>query len=82
MRAVSRYKKSPGNGAILRCMGHALMEHRSGLIVQGDLTQADDHAEGRAALAMIHRHSPGSSRQLTLAADKGFDVAELVADLR
>lgn len=68
------YKKSPGTGAILCCMGHALMEQRSGLIVQGDLAQADGRAEGRAALDMIHRHSPGSSRQLTLGADKGFDA--------
>ena len=76
------YKKSPGTGAILCFMGHALMENRSGLIVQGDLTQADGHAERRAALDMIHRHSPGSTRQLTLGADKGFDAAEFVADLR
>jgi transposase len=76
------YKKSPGTGAMLCFMGHALMENRSGLIVQGDLTRADGHAERRAALDMIHRHSPGSTRQLTLGADKGFDAAEFVADLR
>jgi hypothetical protein len=76
------YKKSPGTGAVLCFMGHALMENRSGLIVQGDLTQADGHAERRAALDMIHRHSPGSTRRLTLGADKGFDAAEFVADLR
>lgn len=76
------YKKSPGTGAMLCFMGHALMENRSGLIVQGDLTQADGHAERRAALDMIHRHSPGSTRRLTLGADKGFDAAEFVADLR
>ena len=34
------YKKSPGTGAMLCFMGHALMENRNGLIVQGDLTQA------------------------------------------
>ncbi|TRW91187.1 IS5 family transposase [Paracoccus sp. M683] len=76
------YKKSPGTGAMLCFIGHALMENRNGLIVQGDLTQADGHAERRAALDMIHRHSPGSTRQLTLGADKGFDAAEFVADLR
>jgi transposase len=76
------YKKSPGTGAVLCFMGHALMENRSGLIVQGDLTQADGHAERRAAMDMIHHHSPGSTRQLTLGADKGFDAAEFVADLR
>jgi transposase len=76
------YKKSPGTGAMLCFIGHALMENRSGLIVQGDLTQADGRAERRAALDMIHRHSPGSTRRLTLGADKGFDAAEFVADLR
>ena len=76
------YKKSPGTGAMLCFIGHALMENRNGLIVQGDLTQADGHAERRAALDMIHRHSPGSTRRLTLGADKGFDAAEFVADLR
>jgi len=76
------YKKSPGASAALCFMGHALMENRSGLIVQGDLTQADSHAERKAALDMIHAHSPGSTRQLTLGADKGYDSADFVRDLR
>jgi hypothetical protein len=76
------YKKSPGTGAILCFMGHTLMENRSGLIVQADLTRADGHAERRAALDMIHRHAPGSTRRLTLGADKGYDSADFVADLR
>jgi hypothetical protein len=76
------YKKSPGTGAILCFMGHTLMENRSGLIVQADLTQADGQAERRAALDMIHRHSPGSTRRLSLGADKGYDSADFVADLR
>lgn len=76
------YKKSPGTGAMLCFIGHALMENRSGLIVQADLTRADGHAERRAALSMIHAHSPGSTRQLTLAADRGYDSADFVHDLR
>jgi transposase len=76
------YKKSPGTGATLCFMGHALMENRHGLVVQGDLTQADGHAERRAAMDMVHRHSPGSTRRLTLGADKGYDAAEFVSDLR
>ena len=52
------YKKSPGTGAMLCFIGHALMENRSGLIVQGDLTRADGRAERRAALDLIHRHCP------------------------
>jgi hypothetical protein len=63
-------------------IGHALMENRSGLIVQADLTRADGHAERRAALSMIHAHSPGSTRLLTLGADRGYDSADFVRDLR
>lgn len=76
------FKKSSGAGAMLCFMGHSLMENRSGLIVQADLTQADGHAERHAALDMLHRHSPGSTRLLTLAADRGYDSADFVAELR
>src|SRR6056297_2434526 len=76
------YKKSPGTGAVLCFMGHALMENRHGFVVQGELTRADGHAERKAALDMIHRHSPGSTRRLTLGADKGYDAAGFVTDLR
>jgi transposase len=76
------YKKSPGAGAMLCFMGHTLMENRNGLIVQADLTQADGYAERKAALDMLNRHSPGSTRRLTLGADKGYDSADFVADLR
>ena len=76
------FEKSPGAGATLCFMGHTLMENRSGLVVQADLTQADGRAERRAALDMLDRHSPGSTRRLTLGADKGFDSADFVADLR
>ena len=63
-------------------IGHALMENRHGFVVQGDLTQADGHAERKAALDMVYRHSPGSTRRLTLGADKGYDAAGFVSDLR
>jgi transposase len=76
------FRKSQGTGAVLCYMGHTLMENRNGFIVQAELTRADGHAERRAALDMIHRHSPGSTRRLTLGADKGFDSADFVADLR
>jgi len=76
------YRKSPGTGAVLCFMGHALMENRHGLVVQGDLTQADGHAERKAAMDMIHSHSPGSTRRLTLGADEAYDSADFVRDLR
>ena len=31
---------------------------------------------------MINRHSPGSTRRLTLGADKGYDSADFVSELR
>jgi IS5 family transposase len=76
------YKKSHGAGAMLCFMGHTLMENRNGLVVKADLTHANGHGERKAALDMIHSHAPGSVRQLTLGADKGYDSADFVAALR
>ena len=76
------YKKAPGAAAMLCFMGHTLMENRNGLVVQAELTHADGHGERKAALEMVNRHSPGSTRRLTLGADKGYDSADFVAALR
>jgi hypothetical protein len=76
------YKKAPGAAATLCFMGHTLMENRNGLIVQAELTHADGRGERKAALDMINRHSPGSTRRLTLGADKGYDSAAFVKELR
>jgi hypothetical protein len=62
-------------------MGNTLMENRSGLIVAATLTQASGTAERKAAEEMIVRHSPGA-RRITLGADKGYDAAAFVANLR
>lgn len=67
-----------GTGALLGGMGLALMENRTGHVVQAKLTRA----ERRKARHMVHRHSPGSIRHLSQGAEKGFDSAGLVADLR
>lgn len=75
------YRKGQGKEARLCHMGHALMENRSGLIVETETTLADGHAERRAALAMINRRCSGQ-KQITLGADKGYDTADFVADLR
>ena len=63
-------------------MGHTLMENRNGLVVQAQVTEADGHAERKAALEMVNRHAPGSCRRRTLGADKAYDSANFVADLR
>ena len=75
-------RKGKGKAAQLCYMGHALMENRHGFIVETDLTHADGYAERAAALTMIERHSPGSERRLTLGADKGYDAADFVGELR
>ena len=76
------FRKGKSQPAKLYFMGHALIENRHGLVVQADATQATGKAEREAALAMIDRHDPGSERRLTLAADKGYDTSDFVADLR
>jgi transposase len=75
------YRKGHGQAAKLCYMGHALMENRHGLVVGAKLTPATGTAEREAALDMIVRRSPGS-RRLTLGADKAYDTASFVADLR
>jgi hypothetical protein len=75
------YRKGRGKEAKLSFMGHALMENRSGLIVAATLTKATGAAERQAAEEMIVRHSPGA-RRITLGADKGYDAAAFVADMR
>jgi len=73
-------KKGKGKEAKLCFMGHALMENRSGLVVDSRLTQATGTAERNAALEMIE-DVPGT-KQITLGADRGYDVASFVKDLR
>ena len=76
------YRKGRGQGAKLCFMGHALTENRHGLVVKADATVANGTAEREAASSMIDRHAPGTSNRLTLAADKAYDTAAFVADLR
>jgi transposase len=74
------YKKARGREAHLGYLGHVVMEHRSGLIVQATVTPADGHGERDAALTMLER-LPGRHR-ITLAADKGYDTRDFIAGLR
>ena len=75
------YRKGPGMEAKLCFIGHALMENRSGLIVDTRLTRVSGHAERLAALDMIERFAarPGA---ITLGGDKGYDAADFVEELR
>lgn len=53
----------------------------NGFAVEAHLTHADGTAERRAALDMLDARDPGSTRRITLGADKGYDATEFVADL-
>jgi hypothetical protein len=74
------YRKGPGQPAKLAYLGHVLMENRHALVVDTRLTLATGTAEREAALEMVAAR-PGNQR-ITLAADKAYDVAGFVADLR
>lgn len=75
------YRKGPGQAAKLCFIGHGLMENRSGLIVDCRLTLVSGHAERLAALEMIEAHAD-RPKAITLGADKSYDAADFVDDLR
>ena len=75
------YRKGPGMEAKLCFIGHGLMENRSGLIVDARLTRVSGHAERLAALDMIEGFAD-RPRAITLGADKGYDAADFVEELR
>jgi len=75
------YRKGKGKEAKLSFIGNAMTENRHGLVVATELGEATGTIEREAAKTMIVRHSPGAKR-ITLGADKAYDAAEFVADLR
>jgi transposase len=82
------YRKGDGRESVLCYMGHALMENRHGLAVAGAVTQATGTAEREAALGLVARLRRQSGRairrrgRVTLGADKAYDIADFVAELR
>jgi transposase len=76
----ARLYKKGGQPAKLCYLGHALMENRHGLAVDGLVTQATGTAEREATLTMLDRR-PGR-RRITLGADKAYDVRQFIGDLR
>ncbi|SUS05856.1 transposase [uncultured Defluviicoccus sp.] len=75
------YRKGPGMEAKLCFIGHGLMENRSGLIIDTRLTRVSGHAERLAALDMIGPLAD-RPRAITLGADRGYDAADFVEELR
>lgn len=78
--AARLYKKAAGQEAKLCYQGHVLMEHRHGLVVDAQVSEASGTAERDAALAMVTA-LPGT-RHRTLAGDKLFDTRDFVRDVR
>ena len=79
-RDARLYRKGPGQPAKLSYLGHVLMENRHALVVDTRLSLATGTAEREAALEMV-ADRPGNHR-ITLGADKAYDVAAFVTDLR
>jgi len=75
------YRKSNNTAATLCYSGHLLMENRSALIVDAELTIADGYAERATAVEMLAR-LPTMARRRTIAADKAYDTKGFVADAR
>jgi transposase len=74
------YKKSRGSESRLAYMGHLLTENRNGLVVDVRVTQATGRAEREAAVEMLE--SKPASKKVTVGADRGYDTAAFVEELR
>ena len=79
---VKLYRKAAGREAKLCYMGHAVMENRNGLAVDGTVTQASGIAERRASEAMLKKKAKRSGRRITVGEDKAYDTSDHVAALR
>jgi transposase len=74
-------RKGNSVAAKLSYAGHLLMENRSALIADMDLSLATGYAERETALSLLRR-LPKSARRRTVAGDKGFDTRDFVAGCR
>lgn len=73
-------RKGNGKEAKLSYTANLLTENRQGLIVNTEVFQANGTAERDAALVMLEQ-IPGTGR-VTVAADKGYDTKDFVAECR
>ena len=74
-------KKGKGKEAKLAYTGNVMTENRNGFVVEAELRQVSGAVERETAKDMIVRYSPGAKR-ITVGADKGFDTADFVSDMR
>ena len=73
------HRKGHGKEAKLAYLGHVLLDNRHGLVANVCATHATGTAEREAAALLLEASAPPGS---TVGADKGYDVASFVADVR
>ena len=85
------YKRSRTAEAQPSFLGHLVMENRSGLIVKSMVTQSGTREEPQAALGMLREILPrakarhpqrGERKEITVGADKGYQVQGFIEGLR
>jgi hypothetical protein len=77
------YRKSNNAEARLAYLGHLLMDNRHGLIVDAQATVADGFAEREAGTSLLSTHwQYAPRRHRTVGADKAYDTADFVAQVR
>jgi transposase len=74
------FRKGKGHLTKLYYMAHVLMEHRQGLPVDAEFTEATGFAERETGIRLIKRYA--QRRRCTLAGDKWYDTREFVAACR
>jgi transposase len=73
------YRKGKGKEAKLSYIGNVMTENRNGFVVEAELRKVSGTVERKAATDMIAR---SGAKRITVGADKGFDTADFVADMR
>lgn len=74
------FRKGKGHLTKLYYMAHVLMEHRQGLPIDVEFTEASGYAERETGIRLMKRHAQRTA--CTLAADKAYDTREFVAECR
>jgi transposase len=74
------YKKSKGKEAKMSYLGHALMENRNGIIIDGAISHATGTAEREEAVELVAEVA--GNKRITVGGDKGYDTKDFVEEMR